>query len=660
MKEYTLYAQYTAQNVSGTVYNTTAETLNLQNNKIYIQFRELPAELANLSPQSVQFRVYVDATSLSGSPERDFTKGTYNTPSQKLDIPNGIYPAAVSDGTAIYWGYVILPYSVSSEDTGGVNIGEVGYAYPSHDVKDMHTLGLILNKNIYVGDSPILVYTANSDHPPYLILKYNEGNLSASAQSPSGYADRAKPITFAWDVYWDGMPLADVAQTSATLEYKDGESGTVTSISINSSAKQYVMPANTLPASQQLLWRVTVSAEGSTASTAWTRLYTQEPKPTVAALSPSDMFVYASRPNEFKWQYNIDTGTPPYGFEIRVSPVGSSASWTTIAALSMYDGTSYTIPAGTLPTGNLWWSVRAYNRDLVASEWSSALKITVIGPPAKPDISLTNSSPRPGIAWTSTEQQAYQVQMGSFDSGLVFGTDKTYRCPEYLPAGRTTLQVRVVNKYGLYSEWASVVTTIVNGSASVALTLSVVGRRDAQLSWTAVESATAYHVYRNGKRIAIVTGTAYQDRYAIGETRYFVRAVFADSSYTDSAVITHELAVDCPCITALDGDWIELRYTSDSLPAIQTTAERDVSLMQYSAATYPVPEAAPFRRRSYTVSAAFRRGDEPAFEALLGRVVCVKDQYGNLITGVMASSTRAQNVFYTTYTAVVSEVEQDI
>ena len=484
----------------------------------------------------------------------------------------------------------------------------------------------------------------------------NEGSLVTTHTSPGRVADNKSAIRFAWQTNYENFPIVDFTISNTQLQWKNGENGTITSIGLGSGVTSYTMPANTLPASQALYWRVSVATSSGNSVSEWAKLQTADSIPVVTALSPAGTFVDKDSETNFSWDYDIDTGTAQTAYEIQIKT--TSGDWTTIASASSA-ATTATIPAGTLPSGTIQWRVRAKNSDSVASEWSAPLSIIVIGAPDTPTLSVKTISPRPEIAWAALDQQAYQVQMGESDSGLIWGTAKSYKSPWYLPAGVNLLRVRVMNQYNMWSSWAAANVTITNSSASATLTLTGTADSDAALSWTAISGAAGYHVYRDGKKIAEVTEASYVDRYSIGSTRYFVRAVYADDSYTDSNTVTLRPAVRWPRITAEDGDWIDLRFSAESLPASSIVTSCDVSLMQYSGAVYPVPEASAHRERTYSINAAFPRGREAAFEALLGRRVWLKDEYDNIIYGIMSTVTKAQNVFYTTFSAVISEVEHE-
>lgn len=511
------------------------------------------------------------------------------------------------------------------------------------------------NKN-RINSWPYKVYGVGSEYSPYLLITVNEGTPVVTTVSPAGFIERGTKNTFTWTVKYPNWPKEDPVQSSATLQWQDGE-GAINSIAISGDAKSYTIPANTLPLSNTLRWRVVVNVEEGQFTSAWKAIRTADLDATVTALSPSGAIVDGSKPIRLTWSYDIATGTEQTKYDIQYKTVGY---WLDLASADSSEHFA-DIPANTLPSGNVQWRVRAYNQSGLPSQWSEPLSIVVIAAPQAPELAVNVISPRPGISWVANDQQAYEVRMEEYNSGLLYGVTRSFKCPVYLPDGRAKIAVRVGNAYNLWSPWSEIEVDIANAPGSVPQ-LRVSGERDAVLSWNDTGGASGYWIYRNGVKIAETEQAQYVDRYAIGKTEYFVRAVYDDDNYTDSPIAQAALSVRWPVITALDGEWIELRYTADSMPYIQSSMEQSVSLMRCSEAVYPVPERAPYRQRSYSINAAFRRGSEDAgrFEGLLGREVCVKDQYGNLIHGVVDAMSKSESIFYSVYTATIPRVEGEL
>lgn len=494
---------------------------------------------------------------------------------------------------------------------------------------------------------------------PKLTIDYEDAAVTATAKSPSGgWVNRKQPITFSWVPKVNGETIDPVAQASAVISWKVGENGTENKINL-STETQYTIPANTLPEQSDIFWRVQITSEdGVTEPTPeWIKLTTSDSIPVVTAKAPSGSYVSGGDDVEFLWEYNVATGSAQTSYEIQYRP--NNEVWTEIASGNTSDN-SVIVSSGNFLSGTGEWRIRAANTDGVFSEWSTALPFIVIAAPQAPAVSVSVSAPRPVISWQSKEQQAFEVKIGEYNSGIVYGTEKTYQLPIFLPNGYHEVGVRVLNEFGLWSSWGLSAIEVINVPGEESIRLGVNSGIDAKLGWTAVQGISEYWVYRNDERIAKVSGTDYTDRLYLGTASYFVRAVHVDGyNYTDSNRVKITLAVDCAMITALDGEWLDIGYSLTSVPNVSVNRSQDVAMMQYNGARLPIPEVSPFEQRTYSISCAFAdRQMAERFDEMLGRLCCVKDQYGNCMVGMLYSYTRVQNTFTTAYTATLYEVDR--
>lgn len=493
---------------------------------------------------------------------------------------------------------------------------------------------------------------------PSLTLTYNEGLIVAVAGSPSGYIDKATETIFTWRTTWTGFPVENVAQTSATLQWKDGESGTVNSIPISGSATSYTMAADTLPESDAILWRVqTVTASGNGTSS-WISVRTVDTEAVVSGVSPDGMYIDGTETSRFVWHYQTASGTAQKGYDLQVKGP-SDTEYQTIKSETT-PNTFALVPAGTLPPGAIQWRVRGYNQSSVAGEWSAPLQAVVIAAPLAPEVQIVSATCRPTVSWTSVGQLAYQVRIeGVYDSGTVFGTGKTFKIPTYLETSTYAIGVRILGEYDYWSPWAYASAAIENAYDDQKIMLTAAAQDgDAVLSWTPEENAEKYLVYRQGKLIAETTETQYTDPYAIGGTTYRVRAVFASSDdYVLSGSASVMLSVRAPRMITPGGTWIDLGLSTEPLPAPTIVAAQAVTLMTYAGVEYPVPEIAPHKTRTYTCSPAFRTAQEAAvLESLLGQVVFLKDQNENSLTGILTAVQLRPGSMYTVASITVNEI----
>ena len=409
----------TAFEASRGVFNTTQEHVTISETLgLYVQTLGLPDALKTVQPTSVELRFY-------GKYKNGywFDNGikTQNV-APGLDIENAVYPAH-SGGN----GYV--PF----------NSGDFAWCGISYRVgRRLENLVNGVYLTTYYADTGTQyarsadIYTSTSaDHAPYLIATYDEGSVTAYADAPGGYVDRTAAAVFSWHTTWSGFPVENLAQTSATLQWKNGSSGTVNSISISGASTSYTMAANTLPESDALYWRVqTVTADG-TATSEWKTLRTTDTPAVATPISPDSAYIDGTKTSRFVWNYQTDSGAAQQGYDLQVKgPL--DADFYTIKSETT-SATYADIPAGTLPGGSIQWRVRAYNQSSVAGEWSAPLQAVVISAPNAPEVWVDSATPRPTVSWSAVGQLGYQVRVsGQYDSGTRFGTEKTFKVPEYL------------------------------------------------------------------------------------------------------------------------------------------------------------------------------------------------------------------------------------
>ena len=298
---------------------------------------------------------------------------------------------------------------------------------------------------------------------------------------------------------------------------------------------------------------------------------------------------------------------------------------------------------------------RTYNADSVAGSWSDAVEFLVVAPPTTPTVLILDASPRPEIQWQTNEQEGYQVQLEGIYDQILFGPGKTWRCPQYLDDGTYTVRVRSQNRYGLWSPWGTA-TIVVSNEPGSEIELSVQFGHIAELSWTS-QGYDFYLVYRDGKPIARLTGEEYIDEYSGGQTEYFIRGCYTDSSnYGQSNVVSGTVSAAVTMIKAVpDGQWIELPYSTSMYSSISTTRRREASRMSLQGRAYPVTELGEFYERSVSFSAAFFLQDDPGLQELLGRTVCVKAPDQDVLMATLDELRSNRSAFYISYDFALSQ-----
>lgn len=506
------------------------------------------------------------------------------------------------------------------------------------------------------------VYTSRSSYPPYIVVTvYDEViGLSISGQSPAagGFVDRTKAATFTWASAASGWCYGDVTETTCTLQWRDGTTGTVHTVAATPQTGQCIIPANTFPSSNQIHWRVSVvSNSGVTTTSDWITISTKDSTPTATPLEPIDVVVDASRSVSFSWQHSVATGTAQTKADLEIS--SDKETWSSLVTVTGAL-TSYTAPANTLGSGTKYWRVRTYNTDGTAGSWSDAAQFIAIGAPAAPSVTVLSANPRPEIRWQSDEQQAYQVEIdGVYASNTRFGTGKTWKAPFYLADGSYTVRVRVQNEYGFWSPWGTAALPVTNVPGG-AITLTAEGGIEAALSWTP-GSFDYYLVYRDGVAIAKVTEPSYTDTASIGGVRYQVRGCYDNSdNYSLSEAV--EVTVSTEKVRLYDmerGEWLHFLYDSSAHRSTGLSMSQDIQYVQLSGHTYPVAERSEFKSRALRITCVCADDAErQSLRALLGHLTCCKTPEGNMTIGYPASITENSDDFFSTYSFTIEQIDR--
>lgn len=519
------------------------------------------------------------------------------------------------------------------------------------------------------GTSEAVFYGEKSTRKPFLTCEYSNDNVGIKADnlSPSAgaFVNRAQKNTFTWDAEDDTDPtqvcFAEVKQTSAVFEWRVKNASTSNTISISGATTACTVPANKFP-SGTIEWRVKVTANsGTTTTSAWQEITTTDVTPSCKPVSPSGIVIDATITNRFSWQHIISTGTPQSKADLQWSADGTT--WNTLATVTG-ENQYYDVPANKFTSGTKYWRVRTYNTDGTASEWSDKAEFIAINAPSAPSIVIQSTGPRPRITWQTSEQEAYQLTLSSgYASGTVYGTEKAWRSPVYLADGSYTVRVRVQNKYGMWSEWSAAALPI-SHTEGEAITLTVTAGHEATLTWQTAGSYDFYLVERDGVAIARTVQKQYIDHTSIGSVTYRVRGCYADSdnygvSNSDTAEILPETNMICDLET---GIWLEMRLSETQLRTNRTSFSAGVSTVHLAGLAYPVEERSEQRDRALSVACAWphaQRAAALALEALVGRLVCLKDRYGNMAIGSLPSLESNCDEFMRRYSFTISHTNRE-
>ena len=517
--------------------------------------------------------------------------------------------------------------------------------------------------------SEAIFYGVKSSYKPFLECEYSDDDVGIQASdfapSSGAFVNRKQKNTFTWackdDTDLTQVCFAEIKQTSAVFEWRVKNASASNTISVSGATTACTVPANTFP-SGTIEWRVKVTANsGTTTTSAWQEITTTDVTPSCKPVSPSGIVIDATIVNRFSWQHIISTGTPQSKADLQWSADGTT--WNTLATVTG-ENQYYDVPANTFTSGTKYWRVRTYNTDGTASAWSDKAEFIAINAPSAPSIVIQSTGPRPRITWQTSEQEAYQLTLSSgYASGTVYGTEKAWRSPVYLADGSYTVRVRVQNKYGMWSEWSAAALPI-SHTEGEAINLTVTAGHEAALTWQTAGSYDFYLVERDGVAIARTVQKQYIDHTSIGSVTYRVRGCYDDSdnygvSNSDTVEILPETNMICDLET---GVWLEMRLSETQLRTNRTSFSAGVSTVHLAGLAYPVEERSEQRDRALSVACAWphaQRAAALALEALVGRLVCLKDRYGNMVIGSLPSLESNCDEFMRRYSFTISHTNRE-
>lgn len=277
---------------------------------VYIRFNNVDQSLSDIQ-KTITAYVYLDA---SGN--------TYDSSKDPYWRDSVFYETSSPSGNTLLKTDT-LPYEGTTNKKNG-GAGWRSFTFGNDSLFPTLYLG---QKAEYVTDIGSFVYSwaykvygIGSAYPPYMIVRVDEGTPVATVVSPAGFIELGDAHTFTWSIKYPNWPSEDPLQTSATLQWQDGD-GAIKSVAISGGAKSYTMPRNTLPLSNTLHWRVVVKTADGEFTSEWKSIRTADLGATVTALSPSGAIVDGSKPIRLTWRYDIATGTEQTKYEVQYSNV---------------------------------------------------------------------------------------------------------------------------------------------------------------------------------------------------------------------------------------------------------------------------------------------------------------------------------------------------
>lgn len=466
-------------------------------------------------------------------------------------------------------------------------------------------------------------------YPPVVSKTYTgtkatpTGNTSFSG----GFIDFSKNFKINFGINYISHIDEQYTISSGVFYYKLTSAGSYSSLSFNGST--LTIPANTLQTGQTYnAYAVLTLDDGTTCQVNLNNISTVDGTPSVVAVDPKNTIVYGE--TEFEWQYSNSAGTDQYAYDIQLSSDNGS-TWTTILNHVVSSSTKSAV-FSSISAGTYLWRVRAYNHDNVASSWSSSLQFICNVPPTPPTINSIDPGGRITVRWTSADQVAYRLiietDAGStvYDSGDIYSIDNKHFVNEYLVDGNYVLKLKIVNVFGISSEYATY-----NFTQNSQITAPVIRTSfDATTGTVTVEIVnynlfSRYYLKRNGVLIASFTTTYFNDLYANGHTEYTVIAVDANDAF-GIASETIDIRLKTVHLVTKDGLIINANNRWNSRIEGSKTVETRYEANEYLGASVPEHSFAKMRTKKYMF--AFDDKNSIA-ESLLGRILYYADTFGN-------------------------------
>lgn len=473
-------------------------------------------------------------------------------------------------------------------------------------------------------------YSVKYDYNPWefdgvtVVLTYDTNNVinfSGSMSPRSGFLNPAEAHTFTASPPTNQGNLINYAITGGTFYYRQGTSGAYTSKAFTGTTVS--IPAGTLTGNTSYQAYMNLTAQdGQTATTETGTFSTVDAIPSVSLISPINEVVYGTA--TFKWNYSISTGTQQKAVDLQTSTDGST--WTNLMNHVETTATSYT--SDIEASGTVYWRVRGYNQDNVASAWSAAATFINNVPPEAPTITSISSTGRPVITWAASNQIAYQVQIllnGEVleDSGAVYSGESSYRATEYYPDNTYTIKVRIYNQYGKASDWAESEYTEAGEVTPPVFTVTSTDD-GALIEITTVPAVGTYYIKRNGVLIGRAVNGRYVDRFASGPTTYTVVAVTTDD-YDAMSTQTVNIEVESNMLITEAGEVFEVNHRLGSPVGVSKQVNAVFDTAEFIGASTPEHHFAKMRESRFTV--VFK--DYVDAESLLGQTVYYADMFGN-------------------------------
>lgn len=483
-------------------------------------------------------------------------------------------------------------------------------------------------------------------------------SVTPSNAPTSGYANPRNPISFGW--VYQSTAGGTIASGATTLHWRVSGAETWNDVQAAAGVNSLTIPANTFPTASTIQWYLSGSdSTGYASQTSTYSFSTAAGLVRATAISPSNTIESNNKPITFKWSYSSPDGFEPTRYELWWKlPSEASNQWHELADRTSAD-TSYTVPADTFPAGEIQWLVHAYNIDEVKGP-DTIVSFISYGAPAAPAV-YAEAVPFATIEWQADDQQAYQIKVDDIIYGPYFGTEKIFSIPDKMEDGEHTIGVSVVGTYGLWSEWGTAIITVANQPGEEIIMAGESGV-DNMISWSTEEETADFLIYRDDVQIGHTAQTAFADRLAAGEHRYYVINRLESGNYSKSNEITLETETEETYIAAMDGgEWLKIKYSKMEMRDPEYEVSADGSFYHLAGDEYQSGSLSGHKESKVSFSALFLREQETErkqFENMLGKEIILKFRDGTVFPTVLNNwKKELKKLSWTTYSFTLQRIE---
>lgn len=494
--------------------------------------------------------------------------------------------------------------------------------------------------------SSAILYTHNSTaKKPYVTITYEDvpPNTPTSLYPDKTTINTRNTIRFSWEHKSNEATY----QKGFTLQYSVDQGGTWTTITQTTSLQYYDMPANTLPTTGEVWWRVKTKDQNDLDSP-----YTADKKVTLelvpqrppTLVSPTGGYLNGSDSIRLQWSFNGGTAEDKQAkYELQYSANG--VSWITITKTT--DLQYHEFKKDFFRSGRVEWKVKTFNTFGDESEFTDIVAFNVISSPPIPQIQTITNSSRPKISWISIEQQYYEIRIYDNSNKLIYGIkepsiNKFHDVKIFLNDGNYRAELVIFNQYNLNSETATKDFTI----STVKPPSPIIEVYSGEYSNTIRgNSNTQYtRVYRDNIFIGTLENNIFIDFTCENrkEYKYHLRAIDDEGNFSDSDIKVGICNFRNNTISTAKspGDFIKLKYGLNSIPSKNTRKAISGSNFYFDGREYPVVEFSEFKAMEKSLKFFTRdKSDIDKLEELINKkeILFYRDVEGEIIYGTILS-----------------------